>query len=241
MEKPLAISSKEFERLKNAVKQSHRQIGFCFQNRYNETIKALDEITVSGTLGRITGARAFVTWRRDEDYYNDGWHGVLSKEGGGVLINQSIHTLDLVLRYLGTPSKIAASMSNHHLMGITDVEDTLEAWMSFEDGKRACFYTSNAYATDAPVILELSFEKGYATIIDKTLTINEHGKEPKPLTFNTPEGIGKLHWGTGHLACIKDFYTHLSNGTGYQNDIAGVENTMKTVMQIYDAAKCITN
>ncbi len=72
-----------------------------------------------------------------------------------MLINQSIHTLDLLLHYLGSPKQVKATMSKHHLSDKISVEDTVEAWMEFEEGKRACFYASNGYATDAPVLLEL--------------------------------------------------------------------------------------
>lgn len=237
LEKPAAISMEEFELLKETQKNSRGKVGVCFQNRYNAATKALDELVASGTLGRVIGSRAFVTWRRDEDYYSDDWHGILAKEGGGVLINQAIHTLDLLLRYLGTPLKISASMNNHHLQGVTVVEDTLEAWMTFEGDRRACFYASNAYAADAPVILEFEFEKGRATLIDNILTISEKDREPRQLNFKTVQGIGKAYWGTGHLACIKDFYSYINNGNSYQNDIAGVENIMKTTLKIYDSAR----
>ena len=86
-------------------------------------------------IGKVVGGRAFVTWRRDETYYaGSPWKGNLATEGGGALINQSIHTLDLLLRYLGLPEQVEASCSNHHLKGIIEVEDTVEAWMAFGDG-----------------------------------------------------------------------------------------------------------
>lgn len=233
MEKPPAISKEEFDLLVKTCGLSEGNIGFCFQNRYNPTTKALDEIVESGRLGKVIGSRAFVTWRRDREYYSDDWHGVLEKEGGGVLINQSIHTLDLMLRYLGKPTKIAATMSNHHLPGEINVEDTLEAWMSFEGGERACFYASNAYVTDAPVILELEFEKGRVTMMDKQLIVNEQGKDPKQLCCKSSGEIGKSYWGAGHFECIKDFYSHITYGTEYQNDLKGVANTLSTTMEIY--------
>ena len=153
-------------------------------------------------------------------------------------MNQSIHTLDLMLRYLGAPKKVAASMQNHHLQGISEVEDTMEAWMEFEGGKRACFYASTAYATDAPVILELSFEKGRVTMIDQILQIQEQGCETKSIVCKAnKEGIGKSYWGKGHLACIQDYYTCLREGTPYQNDIKGVANTLYTTMRIYEDAR----
>lgn len=238
MEKPPAITTEEFEKLEQAVVQSKGKIGFCFQNRYNETTKELDRIADSGELGKVLGVRGFVTWRRDEAYYSDDWHGSLKKEGGGVLINQSIHTLDLMLRYLGEPCSVEASMQNHHLKGAIEVEDTMEAWMEFEDGKRACFYATNGYAADAPVILELAFEKGRVTLIDQTIQISlRDGEKETIVVEQEKDGIGKSYWGKGHLACIQDFYNSMHATYSYRNDLKGIKNTLVTTMKIYQSAR----
>lgn len=237
MEKPPAISKDEFEELKRVAKESESRIGFCFQNRYNATTKELDCIAQSKKLGNIIGGRGFVSWRRDEGYYSDDWHGSLKKEGGGALINQSIHTLDLLLRYLGTPKKVSASMQNYHLEGIIEVEDTVDAWMEFEDGKRANFYATTTYANDASVILEFAFENGRVMLVDDLVQIYKNGAEPEFITCNLPkDGIGKSYWGTGHLACIEDYYKCLKDNKAYGNDLDGVANTLYTTMHIYEDA-----
>lgn len=238
MEKPPAISQDEFEQLVIASEESKASVGFCFQNRYNATTVALDEISASGEMGEVIGARGFVTWKREADYYSDDWHGSLEKEGGGALINQSIHTLDLLLRYLGEPVKVEASMRNHHLKDVIEVEDTMEAWMEFDNGKRACFYASTAYATDAPVIIELSFERGRVTMLDQILQVSTlDGKTRTVLCSTEDDGIGKSYWGKGHLACIKDYYSYLKVGGAYSNGIDGIANTLRTTMRIYDSAR----
>lgn len=238
MEKPPAITKEEFDELSRCAEKSKARIGFCFQNRYNATIAELDKIVEQKELGEVIGVRGFVTWRRDKNYYSDDWHGTLAKEGGGVLINQSIHTLDLMLRYLGTPKIVAASMQNHHLQGVIEVEDTLEARLEFEGDKTAVFYATTAYSADAPVILELSFEKGRVTLIDQILQIAQNGAETKVVSCEekSRNGVGKDYWGRGHLACIEDFYQCLKDGMDYKNDVKGVENTLYTTMRIYEAA-----
>ena len=166
-----------------------------------------------------------MTWRRDEDYYmGSPWKGSLATEGGGVLINQSIHTLDLLLRYLGMPEQVEATCTNHHLKGVIEVEDTGGTWMAFEDGKRACFYASNGYATDAPILLELQGEKGRITVngSEVTLWTTEDGAEH--FSYETQNGIGKGYWGCGHQECIRDFYRCLEGGRRFQGDIKGVHN-----------------
>ena len=73
------------------------KICICFQNRYNETFEALQEIVESGKYGKVIGVKGLVTWFRPKDYYDvKPWRGMMAYAGGGVLINQSIHTLDLM-------------------------------------------------------------------------------------------------------------------------------------------------
>ena len=77
-----------------AEEKSSAQLAVCFQNRYNETTMKIDQMVEEGQIGEIKGCRAFVTWRRDEDYYiGSSWKGKVSMEGGGALINQSIYSI----------------------------------------------------------------------------------------------------------------------------------------------------
>ncbi len=235
MEKPCAVSREQFEELRREDTLHPGKLGFCFQNRYNETTQAVDRMIADGKIGRVTGGRAFVTWRRDEDYYTGNpWKGSLAKEGGGVLINQSIHTLDLLLRYLGMPEQVEATIANHHLKGIIEVEDTVEAWMAFGGGARACFYASNGYAADAPVLLELQGEQGRITVNGSEVTLWTAEEGAKYFSYETENGIGKGYWGCGHQACIRDFYRCLEEDRRFQGDVKGVETTFETMMRIYE-------
>lgn len=236
-EKPPAISMEEFENLEKVCTdyRGRAKIGFCFQNRYNKTVVLAQKIIKSGEIGELIGARAFVTWRRDEDYYKTEWKGKKSTEGGGVLINQAIHTLDLILQFLGKPEKVESSMHNHHLKGKIEVEDTVEAWMSFAGGKRACFYASNGYVNDASVFLELECCDGSVSIMDKCILLRKKNSLPEIISVEQEEkkSNGKDYWGNGHFECIRDFYDSLSFEGKFQNDLEGVKTTMQTMMNIY--------
>lgn len=237
-EKPPAISMEEFEYLEKICEnlRGRARIGFCFQNRYNKTVALAQKIIKNGEIGELFGARAFVTWRRDEDYYKTEWKGKKSTEGGGVLINQAIHTLDLLLQFMGKPEKVEASVHNHHLKGKIEVEDTVEAWLSFAEGKRACFYASNGYVSDAPVFLELECRNGTVSIMDKCILFSKKNKMPEIISVGQDEkkGIGKDYWGNGHFECIKDFYDSLLTERKFQNNLEGVKTTMQTMMKIYE-------
>lgn len=237
MEKPCAISREQFEQLKQVSQGSTGKLGFCFQNRYNETTLAMKRMVEEGVIGDVIGARAFVTWRRDEDYYLcSQWKGKWSSEGGGALINQSIHTLDLVLEFMGKPELVKATMANHHLSGSIEVEDTMEAWIVFEGGRRACFYASNAYVSDAPIILELQGENGRITLNGSEIIVSTPQKGSEITSYEQRGGIGKSYWGCGHEACIREFYDCLEQEKDFRVGLSRVESTFDTMMQIYEVS-----
>ncbi|SER84534.1 Predicted dehydrogenase [Butyrivibrio fibrisolvens] len=238
-EKPCAVSVEQFDKMKSEDEKHPGMLGFCFQNRYNETTLLTDKLIAEGRIGEITGVRAFVTWRRDNDYYEgSSWKGSLETEGGGALINQAVHTLDLMLRYLGEPQIVKGAISNHHLsMQAVEVEDTVEAWMMFEGDRRGCFYASNGYAADAPVIIDIQGERGRISLTGSEVSLYTSGNSPEHFQCDTKKGIGKDYWGCGHQACIMDFYRCLDTGERFQNDLFGVENTFTTMMKIYEESR----
>lgn len=90
------------------------------------------------------------------------------------MINQAVHTLDLLSDLLGKPDWIDASLSNHHLKGLIEVEDMLEAYIRFGE-KVACFYATNAYCADVPPLIEISCEKVTVRIEDLDVFLSLSG------------------------------------------------------------------
>lgn len=233
-EKPPAIDRDQWARLRRVAEKV--PVGICFQNRYNPNIRAAREMIGSGAYGALTGARAFVTWHRDAPYYLDsGWRGRLATEGGGALINQAIHTLDLLVWIMGKPEKAEGLLGNHHLAGQTEVEDTAAVYMLL-GGRPALLYASNAYAADAPVMIEFRLEKATLRLEGNELDImTPEGTEHR--TFTVPETLGKGYWGNGHLPCIADFYRSLEERRAYQNNVDSVADTMEVLMQVYEKGR----
>lgn len=229
-EKPPVISGEQWRQLERAA--ARVPVGVCFQNRYRPNVQRLRRLIEDGIFGAPVGARAFVTWRREAPYYRDSdWRGAWATEGGGALINQSIHTLDLLVWLLGAPQAVEARLSNHHLKGVIEVEDTVEAYMLL-GGRPAVFYATNAYTQDAPVFLEVQAQRATLRLSGDALEIVEGG-ETRLETFAQPETLGKGYWGNGHMPCIEDFYCCLESGAPYGNDLASVRDTVQTMLQIY--------
>ena len=242
-EKPPVISEEQLSCLEKAVAEGPGRAGFCFQNRYNPSILYVKELLASGKAGKVKGARGIVTWHRDAAYYTEsGWRGKLETEGGGALINQSIHTMDLLGVLLGKPVSVEAQTANHHLPGVIEVEDTMEAYIRYENAA-ACFYATTAYTEDAPPLIEISCENVVIRIEDLDVTLfwrddsGEHGRIEHP-EIARKKALGKSYWGTGHLDCISDFYRCLKTGGRFAQDLDGVRDTVRLMLGAYESAGC---
>ena len=124
-------------------------------------------------------------------------------------------------------------MTNHHLRGTIEVEDTLEAYMT-RGGKPILFYASNAYAANSPVMIEFQMEKAAVRLENDLLEIRtEEGVETR--TFPQPTRLGKNYWGNGHMKCIADFYDSLKNNAPLRNGLESVRDTVDVMLQMYEA------
>lgn len=235
MEKPPAISREQFALLTKAKKE--KQLGICFQNRFNESTKAVIDMLKDPEVGKVKGARAFVTWNRSKEYYSEGpWRGSWELEGGGALINQSIHTLDLLVQFMGKPIRSEASIHNHHLKGVIDVEDTVEAYIEFQKGP-VLFYATTANNSNSPVLIELECENATIRIEGTEVTKVTPDGMKENITFHKGVSLGKDYWGYGHKACIQSYYNCLKTGEKFQIQLEDVEDTFTLMMDIYQSAK----
>jgi predicted dehydrogenase len=236
MEKPPVISLEQLQQLE-AV-QSNRYLGFCFQNRYNPSILQVKKLLESGEAGEIYGARGIVNWSRPESYYTQSeWRGKLSTEGGGVLINQSVHTMDLIAYFLGTPVTVDAVMANHHLKNVIEVEDTMEAYICFKGERKACFYATTAYVDNMPPIIEIACEDRTIRIEDLNVTYYYKDTRVERPLIESKEGLGKDYWGSGHRDCIEDFYQSIEKKAPFALDLPNIRETILLMLGMYESAK----
>jgi UDP-N-acetyl-2-amino-2-deoxyglucuronate dehydrogenase len=237
-EKPPVINWEQWGQLQELAKGPVR-VGVCFQNRYNRSVGMLRDILASGKAGKTLGARAFVTWHREAPYYTEsGWRGSLKTEGGGALINQSVHTLDLLGQFLGRANRVEAVMANHHLKGVIEVEDMMEAYIQFGEAN-ALFYATTAHCADSPVLVELVCENVTIRMEEQevTLTWADGTKEHHSLAAPTTAAGGKAYWGASHGLCIEDFYRCVREEKPFRNDIPGIKDTAELLLSVYQSAR----
>ena len=188
------------------------QIGICLQNRRNETVELLKTFIDSKEYGSVTGIRGNVPWYRPKEYYDcKPWRGRWETAGSGCMMNQAIHTLDL-LSYLGGKIRgVRATVSQILDYGI-EVEDTVSASLDYENGARGLFMATNANFKNEPVQIVVQMEKGEFRIYDNILyQVMEDGTVKKLAEDRKMPGT-KFYYGASHQKLISEFYHSLETG-----------------------------
>jgi len=236
-EKPIALDLPSAQRMLEAAEGSKGQLGVVFQNRYNEPSILIKEFITSGELGPLVCMKGIVTWHRNDAYYSDSkWRGQWATEGGGVLINQSIHTLDLLQWFGGEVASVRGSVSTDVLHNVIEVEDSAHAAITFKNQARALFYATNAYLVNSPVELEVVFEQGTLLMRRDCLYLWRDGQETLLCEPSSSAAEGKSYWGSGHRRLIHDFYGHLRAGRSFWINGAEGIKALQLIHDIYDSS-----
>jgi len=233
MEKPVARTVDEAQALIAAAEASPAKIGICFQNRYNATAQAIRTLIDSGQLGAVLGGSASVTWNRPASYYEiRPWRGQMKLSGGGVMINQAIHTLDALLWLLGDATAVAGRSSRHVLDGEVDVEDTAHLVIDHASGARSVLFATVANVVDSPVTMEIVTEQ--ATLyLRGDLTISYADGRVERVPERVATSGGRAYWGFSHQLLIDDFYRRLDDPEPFWISPAEAAKSLSVIEQLY--------
>ncbi len=209
-EKPMSIDYRSGLRCVELAERLNVLYGVILQCRYNKSAQLVKRALNDGRLGKILSARSTLTWTRPDSYYAESdWKGTWDKEGGGVIIDQAIHSMDLVNWFIqDTPVKVDVSIANrgHKLV---DVEDSAEGLITYRNGVRYGFYCMNNYGCDEPIEIRLFCEKGKAVLTydDAQITFNDGTQETVVESGSEIQyDGGKDYWGFQHIKQIRQFY-----------------------------------
>lgn len=208
-EKPMAS---EVAHAQQMIREADGRLGVIFQNRWNKASIMAKNIVESGEMGELCALRGMVCWHRTPQYYQAPWRGSWQHEGGGTLINQAIHTLDLMLWLGGDPESVRGAVSTDLLQDCIEVEDSAHFTVRMTNGRHGVFYATNANHIDAPVELELYFERGSLLIRGSSLWRRDETGEQLLFEPEVTATGAKAYWGLGHLPQFQDFYAALAQG-----------------------------
>jgi UDP-N-acetyl-2-amino-2-deoxyglucuronate dehydrogenase len=163
VEKPIAADLTKADQLIDTCKKEGVTLSVISQNRFTDAIQELRAAIIAGTFGKILEGDAYVKWLRPQSYYDqDAWRGTMDEEGGGVLINQAIHFIDVLLWIMGPVKNVYAyTKTVAHDM---ETEDLAAAMVNFESGALGVIQGSTAMYPGLPARLEIHGTKGTAIL-----------------------------------------------------------------------------
>ena len=209
-EKPIDISMQRADALIQAAEQSHVKLGVIFQDRVKPGICRLKELVSKGSLGKPILADARVKWYRPPEYYGSSrWRGTLALDGGGALINQGVHTIDLLLWLLGEVVRVQARTATalHNIEG----EDTAVAILEFASGAIGVLQATTAAYPGYARRVELTGSEGtlildndhiVATDLRSKPASERSDISPSPSESTSSPVVSDFRW---HQAVLEDF------------------------------------
>lgn len=242
IEKPIAISLKEADRIIAACERAGVHLMCVFQLRYGRAATALRRAIQEGRLGRIVLADATIKWFRPQAYYESAaWRGTWAQEGGGALMTQGIHTVDLLQWMMGPIRSVNARMAT--LVHQVEVEDTVVATLTYASGALGVIEATTAAHPGLPARIEVCGDRGTVVLeADRIATWQVEGVE-RPADAGGGSEVGraasdsKTFGAEGHRAQIAEMVEVVR--TGKRPTIDGPEGrkAVELALAIYESAR----
>ena len=219
VEKPLSISTKRIDAMIDACKKAGVQLGCILQTRWEEKFAEAKRKIDAGEIGKLTYAGVRVPWWREDEYYTkSSWHGTWAVDGGGALINQSIHMVDWLVALMPPVVDVKAFAAT--LAHPMETEDTVSAALKFEGGALGGVYAATSSFPGRGKTMEITGTKGTIEFSDE-----ENGKSrPDQFPF------------TGHLKCFDAFADSLEGGAPYPIPGEEARKSVALIEAIYKSA-----
>ena len=244
-EKPLEIALDKIDRMIEAHEKAGTRLGGIFNMRYNETTQIIKHAVDAGRLGTITYAAVHVPWWRSDAYYQ-GWHGTWELDGGGALMNQSIHMVDLLLYFMGPVEKLGAFTSNIGHPQI-EAEDNAVSVLRFRNKALGVIYGTTASFPGQFRRLEITGTKGTIVLVENSLTVWQFD-EMSEADEQIIQKHGKIEGGGGvadpaamtyhnHAKNLAAFIRSIEENRPFEIDGAEARKSVALILDIYKSAQ----
>ncbi len=240
-EKPIDVSTSRADELIQAARQSGVKLGVIFQDRMKPHIRQLKGWIDRGLLGKPLLVDARVKWYRPPEYYaKSRWRGTLALDGGGALMNQGIHTIDLILWLLGNVSRVQARVATQ--LHSIESEDTATAILEFASGALGLFHATTAAYPGYPRRVEISGTEGTVVLEhDRITAVDLRNAPAEGAKFaerdeNQSGSSAVVSDFRGHQTVIEDFLCAVHKNTAPACDGREGRRSLALVEAIYRAA-----
>src|SRR5256885_2965835 len=241
-EKPIEITAQRADALIEAAQQSKVKLGVIFQDRVKPDVRRLKQWLDAGLLGKPLFVDARVKWYRPPEYYSASkWRGTLALDGGGALINQGVHTVDLLLYLLGDVACVQARTAT--VLHKIEAEDTALALLEFASGAQGTLLATTAAYPGYPRRVEITATEGTA-ILEHDRIISANFRNPPPdLDLNTAADNNPSASSAavtdfrGHQAILEDFLAAIRENRAPICDGPQARRSIALVESIYQSAR----
>lgn len=246
-EKPLDVTLDRVDSMIKAHRDAGTRLGCTFQLRYTPALTPIREALHEGRFGTVTYAGAYVPWWRTNEYYVDSaWHGTQKLDGGGALMNQSIHMIDLLCDLMPPVESVAGHIASIGHPGI-ETEDAATVSLRFKGGALGIIYGSTASWPGQAKRLEITGTHGTVVLEDEHLAVFEfRDKRSGDSTILQRYGNGGSAHGVCdpsamthalHTACFGDFIDALKQGRTFSISGEAARRPVEIIQAIYASSR----
>jgi predicted dehydrogenase len=244
-EKPLEITLERIDAMIEAHEKSGACLGGIFPYRFNDMMAPLRETINSGRFGVITYAGIYVPWFRTDEYYKDSWHGTWKLDGGGALMNQSIHMVDMLCDVMPPIESLQAFTATlGHKM---EAEDTAVAVLRYTNGALGMIYGTTASYPGQFRRFEITGTTGTVVNVENSITVWQFADE-RPEDEEIRKKFGQIEGGGGvadpaaithenHTRNFKAFLDAMESGEDFWIGGPEARKAVEVILAIYKSAK----
>lgn len=248
VEKPLDVTVAAADRIIDAEKRSGRTVAVISQHRFDKSSEKVLQAVQDGHLGTITSAIASHAWWRGQTYYDSGeWRGTWALDGGGAVMNQTVHTINLMTTIVGTPVEVFAytgCLAHERI----EVEDTAVAVVRFASGALGMIHGTTAAYPGLDASLRVFGSKGSAVISNDALTfLHENVGEAPEIAMSEMTGLNQvtdefalepadLPLGRAHRRQLADFVEAVTTGRAPRVGTAEARTSLSVILAMYESA-----
>ena len=244
-EKPLDITLERIDAMIGAHERAGTRLGGIFNFRYYDTLEPIRQAIEKDRFGNITYAAVHVPWWRAEAYYEGNWHGTWKLDGGGALMNQSIHMIDMLQYLMGPVESLSAFTAT--LAHDIEVEDTAAAVLRFHNKALGVIYGTTGSYPGQFRRLEITGTKGTVVMVENSYAVwqfAEEAEEDKEIL----QKFGEIEGGGGvsdpgaipfepHAKNISAFLDAVENDRPFEIDGPEARKSVEIILAIYESAK----
>ncbi|MCA9215421.1 MAG: Gfo/Idh/MocA family oxidoreductase [Planctomycetales bacterium] len=248
VEKPLEITLKRCDKIIEACEKNNVVCSAIFPSRFHESSKLMKQAIDKNRFGKVTMGDAYVKWFRTQEYYDSGaWRGTWKLDGGGALMNQAIHSVDLLAWLMGPVKSISARTSTLAHERI-EVEDVAVASLEFESGALGVIEATTAAYPGYLKRIEIHGSEGTAVLEEEDIKVWDFAKSTKKDDELRKKMAGKTATGGGaadptaighhgHAQQFKDVVKAIKSGGKPAIDGYEGRRSVEIILAIYKSAE----